>query len=202
MKLKRFTYEFPSDFPHRVCSRHPDHEPEDKVGSSTLHHDDRHLLRQQDQDRRIRSCAILGPLSAGKNESRSKMSFVVQVFVVSNLSIFEQIKIQLIFLVTIFDQLLKLSIFLLSLLKQLLKECSRKKLVTNFCIYCLQETLIENRQMIDDLGIKADDKETLNAAVFSGLEEMFAFDRTVSRLTEMQTKEYWKKWKTHMSNKL
>ena len=55
--------------------------------------------------------------------------------------------------------------------------------------------------MVDELGIKADDKDALNATVFSGHEEMFAFDRTVSRLTEMQTKEYWKKWTTHISNK-
>ena len=68
--------------------------------------------------------------------------------------------------------------------------------------FVFQEVLSDNRLLIDDLSIKADDKETLNAAVFSGHEEMFAFERTVSRLTEMQTKEYWKRWKTHISNKL
>ncbi|XP_064473307.1 AFG1-like ATPase [Ornithodoros turicata] len=44
----------------------------------------------------------------------------------------------------------------------------------------------ENRKLMDDLGI--DDQ---NASIFSGEEEIFAFDRTISRLTEMQTEEYW-----------
>lgn len=30
-----------------------------------------------------------------------------------------------------------------------------------------------------------------HASIFTGEEELFAFDRTVSRLTEMQTQEYW-----------
>lgn len=59
-----------------------------------------------------------------------------------------------------------------------------------------QEKLDEHRMLIDDLGIKASDGGSLDASVFSGEEELFAFDRTISRLTEMQTKEYWNKWKT------
>ena len=55
--------------------------------------------------------------------------------------------------------------------------------------------------LIDDLGIKAKDGGSLDAGVFSGAEELFAFDRTVSRLTEMQTKDYTKKWKNHQINK-
>ena len=39
------------------------------------------------------------------------------------------------------------------------------------------------------------------SGVFSGEEELFAFDRTVSRLTEMQTKDYWKKWKSYVENR-
>ena len=39
------------------------------------------------------------------------------------------------------------------------------------------------------------------SGVFSGEEELFAFDRTVSRLTEMQTKDYWKKWKSYIENR-
>lgn len=35
-------------------------------------------------------------------------------------------------------------------------------------------------------------QENEQASLFSGEEEVFAFDRTVSRLTEMQTEEYWK----------
>ena len=39
------------------------------------------------------------------------------------------------------------------------------------------------------------------SGVFSGEEELFVFDRTVSRLTEMQTKDYWKKWKSYVENR-
>ena len=63
-----------------------------------------------------------------------------------------------------------------------------------------QDKLEEHRMLIDDLGIKASDSGAIDASVFSGEEELFAFDRTVSRLTEMQTKNYWKKWKTHVAN--
>ena len=41
----------------------------------------------------------------------------------------------------------------------------------------------------------------ISSGVFSGEEELFAFDRTVSRLTEMQTKDYWKKWKSYVENR-
>lgn len=44
----------------------------------------------------------------------------------------------------------------------------------------------ENRSLMDDLQIS--DK---NVSIFSGEEEMFAFDRTVSRLNEMQSESYW-----------
>lgn len=63
------------------------------------------------------------------------------------------------------------------------------------------ERLQENRMLIDDLGIKAGDSGSLDSGVFSGEEELFAFDRTVSRMTEMQTKNYWKQWKTFMENR-
>ncbi|KAK6170773.1 hypothetical protein SNE40_019083 [Patella caerulea] len=45
-----------------------------------------------------------------------------------------------------------------------------------------------NRALMDDLGITP---ETATASVFTGDEELFAFERTISRLTEMQTEEYW-----------
>ena len=64
-----------------------------------------------------------------------------------------------------------------------------------------QEKLEEHRMLIDDLGIKAQDVGSLNASVFSAEEELFAFDRTISRLTEMQTKDYWDQWNNHMANK-
>ncbi|KAG8176053.1 hypothetical protein JTE90_006834 [Oedothorax gibbosus] len=48
----------------------------------------------------------------------------------------------------------------------------------------------ENRALMDDLNITKG-SENADASLFSGEEEVFAFDRTVSRLTEMQTEEYW-----------
>lgn len=47
----------------------------------------------------------------------------------------------------------------------------------------------ESHILMDDLGLKREEASSL--AIFSGEEEMFAFQRTVSRLTEMQTEEYW-----------
>uniref|UniRef100_A0AAQ4NPV3 AFG1 like ATPase a n=1 Tax=Gasterosteus aculeatus aculeatus TaxID=481459 RepID=A0AAQ4NPV3_GASAC len=47
----------------------------------------------------------------------------------------------------------------------------------------------ESHILMDDLGLKRDEASSLS--IFSGEEEMFAFQRTVSRLTEMQTAEYW-----------
>lgn len=46
----------------------------------------------------------------------------------------------------------------------------------------------EQRMLMDDLKIG---KEDATANVFTGDEEIFAFDRTLSRLSEMQTEEYW-----------
>ncbi|XP_041354051.1 AFG1-like ATPase [Gigantopelta aegis] len=42
-----------------------------------------------------------------------------------------------------------------------------------------------NRALMDDLDIQA------NTSIFTGEEELFAFQRTISRLSEMQTMEYW-----------
>ncbi|XP_027028701.1 AFG1 like ATPase a isoform X2 [Tachysurus fulvidraco] len=47
----------------------------------------------------------------------------------------------------------------------------------------------ERNILIDDLGLKRDAASSLS--IFTGEEEVFAFQRTVSRLTEMQTEEYW-----------
>ena len=69
----------------------------------------------------------------------------------------------------------------------------------------------ENRMLMDDLNISKDSvrilkkilfqfgiksnlsiiKENALASIFTGDEEMFAFDRTLSRLNQMQTSEYW-----------
>uniref|UniRef100_A0A3Q3E5W9 AFG1 like ATPase a n=1 Tax=Hippocampus comes TaxID=109280 RepID=A0A3Q3E5W9_HIPCM len=45
----------------------------------------------------------------------------------------------------------------------------------------------ESHILMDDLGLK----RASSLSIFSGEEEMFAFQRTVSRLTEMQSEEYW-----------
>ncbi|XP_026851369.1 AFG1 like ATPase a isoform X1 [Electrophorus electricus] len=47
----------------------------------------------------------------------------------------------------------------------------------------------ESHILIDDLGLKRDAASSLS--IFTGEEEVFAFQRTVSRLSEMQTEEYW-----------
>lgn len=47
----------------------------------------------------------------------------------------------------------------------------------------------ERNILIDDLGLKRDAANSLS--IFTGEEEVFAFQRTVSRLTEMQTEDYW-----------
>ncbi|XP_070809623.1 AFG1-like ATPase isoform X1 [Pituophis catenifer annectens] len=50
--------------------------------------------------------------------------------------------------------------------------------------------LDEKRVLMDDLGLSQDSAEALS--MFTGEEEIFAFQRTISRLTEMQTEQYWK----------
>uniref|UniRef100_A0A3Q2R243 AFG1 like ATPase a n=1 Tax=Fundulus heteroclitus TaxID=8078 RepID=A0A3Q2R243_FUNHE len=47
----------------------------------------------------------------------------------------------------------------------------------------------ESHILMDDLGLKREEASSLS--IFSGEEERFAFQRTVSRLTEMQTEDYW-----------
>ncbi|XP_057716064.1 AFG1 like ATPase a isoform X2 [Corythoichthys intestinalis] len=47
----------------------------------------------------------------------------------------------------------------------------------------------ESHILMDDLGLKREEASSLS--IFSGEEEMFAYQRTVSRLTEMQSEEYW-----------
>ncbi|XP_022117144.2 putative ATPase N2B isoform X1 [Pieris rapae] len=50
-----------------------------------------------------------------------------------------------------------------------------------------------DRALMDDLSISKD-SENSRAAIFTGEEEMFACDRCLSRIMEMQTDEYWEKW--------
>ncbi|XP_020863811.1 AFG1-like ATPase isoform X2 [Phascolarctos cinereus] len=49
--------------------------------------------------------------------------------------------------------------------------------------------LEQSRTLMDDLGLSQDSAESLS--MFTGEEEVFAFHRTISRLTEMQTEQYW-----------
>lgn len=46
----------------------------------------------------------------------------------------------------------------------------------------------EHRMLMDDLKIGDND---LSSNIFTGDEEIFAFDRTISRLSEMQSEDYW-----------
>lgn len=43
---------------------------------------------------------------------------------------------------------------------------------------------------MDDLKISQNDPNA-SAGIFTGMEEIFAVDRTVSRLMEMQSEKYW-----------
>uniref|UniRef100_A0A336L0S1 CSON002543 protein n=1 Tax=Culicoides sonorensis TaxID=179676 RepID=A0A336L0S1_CULSO len=54
----------------------------------------------------------------------------------------------------------------------------------------------EHRMLLDDLKITKDSNDAA-ANIFTGEEELFAFDRTLSRLSEMQTDEYWKQWEKY-----
>lgn len=46
----------------------------------------------------------------------------------------------------------------------------------------------DTRKLLDDLGLKETDGKT---SAFTGDEELFAFDRTLSRIHEMQGEQYW-----------
>ncbi|XP_061667598.1 lactation elevated protein 1 homolog B isoform X1 [Syngnathoides biaculeatus] len=46
-----------------------------------------------------------------------------------------------------------------------------------------------DQQLLDDLGLK--EEAAAHLSLFTGEEEIFAYQRTVSRLTEMQTDKYW-----------
>ncbi|XP_055541850.1 putative ATPase N2B [Wyeomyia smithii] len=54
----------------------------------------------------------------------------------------------------------------------------------------------ENRMLMDDLKITKDSHDA-SSNIFTGEEELFAFERTVSRLAEMQSTEYWSLWEKH-----
>eukprot|EP00064_Thunnus_orientalis_P001899 superscaffoldBa00000130_g1903 len=56
-----------------------------------------------------------------------------------------------------------------------------------------------DRQLLDDLGLSGDTAERLT--LFTAEEEIFAFQRTVSRLMEMQTESYWTEGDRSISKK-
>ena len=50
----------------------------------------------------------------------------------------------------------------------------------------------EERKLMDDLGIRRESQDArATASMFRGEEELFATDRTVSRISEMQSLAYW-----------
>eukprot|EP00794_Sanderia_malayensis_P000134 gene134-746_t len=53
-----------------------------------------------------------------------------------------------------------------------------------------QRDLEDSRMLMDDLKIEAKG-DSSNASIFTAEEEIFAFKRTISRLTEMQSEAYW-----------
>jgi len=53
-----------------------------------------------------------------------------------------------------------------------------------------EEERENNRALMDDLGIDASGAGS-HASIFTAEEEIFAFERTISRLIEMQTEHYW-----------
>lgn len=52
-----------------------------------------------------------------------------------------------------------------------------------------------DRALMDDLHLESKEEQSVN--IFTGEEELFASDRTKSRLSEMQTSDYWKLWEKH-----
>ncbi|KAK8732847.1 hypothetical protein OTU49_006960 [Cherax quadricarinatus] len=56
----------------------------------------------------------------------------------------------------------------------------------------------ESLMLMDDLGLKEKNENTKAMNIFTGEEEMFAFDRAVSRLSQMMTQEYWREYEFQM----
>ncbi|KAI4567311.1 hypothetical protein MJG53_008888 [Ovis ammon polii x Ovis aries] len=68
--------------------------------------------------------------------------------------------------------------------------CSASTPISSLFLYDHHDSELEqSRILMDDLGLSQDSAEGL--AMFTGEEEIFAFQRTISRLTEMQTEQYW-----------
>ncbi|XP_032130990.1 AFG1-like ATPase isoform X1 [Sapajus apella] len=68
--------------------------------------------------------------------------------------------------------------------------CSASTPISSLFLHQHHDSELEqSRILMDDLGLSQDSAEGLS--MFTGEEEIFAFQRTISRLTEMQTEQYW-----------
>ncbi|XP_027711798.1 AFG1-like ATPase isoform X1 [Vombatus ursinus] len=68
--------------------------------------------------------------------------------------------------------------------------CSASAPLSSLFLYEHHDSHLEqSRTLMDDLGLSQESAESLS--MFTGEEEIFAFHRTISRLTEMQTEQYW-----------
>ncbi|XP_044148028.1 AFG1-like ATPase [Bufo gargarizans] len=68
--------------------------------------------------------------------------------------------------------------------------CSAETPLQSLFMQKLKDSVdVESRILLDDLEINQEVSEELS--MFTGEEEIFAFQRTLSRLTEMQTDQYW-----------
>ncbi|XP_042558063.1 AFG1-like ATPase [Dipodomys spectabilis] len=68
--------------------------------------------------------------------------------------------------------------------------CSASTPISSLFLYQHDDSVLEqSRILMDDLGLSQESAEGLS--MFTGEEEIFAFQRTISRLTEMQTEQYW-----------
>ncbi|XP_073531913.1 AFG1-like ATPase isoform X1 [Phyllobates terribilis] len=69
--------------------------------------------------------------------------------------------------------------------------CSAETPLQSLFMQKLKDSVdVESRILLDDLEITQDSSGGLS--MFTGEEEVFAFQRTLSRLTEMQTDQYWR----------
>ncbi|NP_001032745.1 AFG1-like ATPase [Rattus norvegicus] len=67
--------------------------------------------------------------------------------------------------------------------------CSASVPISSLFVYQHQDSESDqSRVLMDDLGLSQD---SAGLSMFTGEEEIFSFQRTLSRLTEMQTEQYW-----------
>ncbi|XP_053446826.1 AFG1-like ATPase [Nycticebus coucang] len=66
--------------------------------------------------------------------------------------------------------------------------CSALTPLSSLFLHQHHDSELEHRILMDDLGLSQD---SAGLSLFTGEEEIFAFQRTISRLTEMQTEQYW-----------